>query len=807
MIITDLIYNLSFLVSLSIFSGFIDNKFKRNKLSGKVLQGIFFGTVAIIGMVLPIYHTNGAFFDGRSVVLSLSALFFGPLSGFISFLMALICRIYLGGNGVIPGVILIAISFIIGSVFNYYNVKTDFKKLTPLKLYVFGLIVHLFMFIIISSDPVPSFLENYFKVVLSVVVFFPVITLVAGKVLLDQDRNAKFINEISERKELYRTTLYSIGDAVITTDINGEIRQMNPIAEQLTGWREVEANGKKLKDVFNIINEITREKVESPVDKILIEDKIIGLANHILLISKNGDEIPIADSGAPIHSSSGEVIGVVLVFRDQTKERSTQRALRESEEIFTQFMKFSPIYVFFKDAQIRAIRLSKNYEQLLGKPMNELIGKNMFELFPSDLAESMVKDDKRILSEGKVVEVYEEFNGKYYRTIKFPIHYDGIPIYLAGFTIDVTEAKEAEEKINTLSKGIEQSPAALIITDIKGNIEYVNPKFTEVTGYTFEEIYNKNMRVMKSGYHDELTYKILWETISNGNMWKGDLLNKKKNGELFWEHVSISPIRNDKGDITNFIAVKEDISERKKMMEDLILAKEKAEKANQLKSEFLAQMSHEIRSPINTMVSFTSLIEDELHDKSNKELEVCFTGIDSASKRVIRTIDLILNMSELQLGTYEISRRNINISDILYNLLIEYMKIASSKKIELNLHVESENVIINSDEYAVSQIFANLLDNAIKYTNKGRVDLSLVENEKGQIIVKISDTGIGISPEYLENLFEPFSQEEQGYSRKFEGNGLGMSLVKRYCDLINAEISVESEKNKGTTFTVILPKE
>ncbi|KAB2837508.1 MAG: PAS domain S-box protein, partial [Melioribacteraceae bacterium] len=218
---------------------------------------------------------------------------------------------------------------------------------------------------------------------------------------------------------------------------------------------------------------------------------------------------------------------------------------------------------------------------------------------------------------------------------------------------DITDRKKAEEKILTLSKGIEQSPAMVIISDRKGNIEYVNPKFTEVTEYTFEEVYGQNLRLLKSGYHDNSIYKDLWETITKGKMWKGELLNKKKNGELYWEHVSISPIRNEKRDITNFIAVKEDITERKKMMEDLIQAKEKAEKTNQLKSEFLAQMSHEIRTPINTMVSFTSLIEEELRDKKNQELEMCFNGIESASKRVIRTIDLILNMSELQLGTYE----------------------------------------------------------------------------------------------------------------------------------------------------------
>jgi signal transduction histidine kinase len=297
----------------------------------------------------------------------------------------------------------------------------------------------------------------------------------------------------------------------------------------------------------------------------------------------------------------------------------------------------------------------------------------------------MVEDDKRILNEGSLIQVQEEFNGRTYETIKFPIHHEGKPVYLAGFTIDITE--------------------------------------------------------------------------------------------------------------------------NKKMLDEILRAKEVAEKANQLKSEFLAQMSHEIRSPINTIVNFNTLIEEELRDKKSEEMDVCFSGIDSATKRVTRTIDLILNMSEIHLGTYEISNREINLSQILNNLVKEYKKLAAGKNLELVLKIETKNTLLKTDDYAVNQIFANLIDNAIKYTERGFVKVKVGENNKGLLIVEVIDTGKGISKEYLPRLFEPFTQEEQGYSRKYEGSGLGLSLIKNYCKLINAEISVDSEKGSGTVFTVVFNNE
>jgi signal transduction histidine kinase len=186
-------------------------------------------------------------------------------------------------------------------------------------------------------------------------------------------------------------------------------------------------------------------------------------------------------------------------------------------------------------------------------------------------------------------------------------------------------------------------------------------------------------------------------------------------------------------------------------------------------------------------------------------LDTSFQSIGSASARIIRTVDLILNMTDLQLGSYDLSVVNINIVELLIRVKSEYIQTANKKGLELKLQMEFEECNLSTDEYALMQIISNLVDNAIKYTDKGNIVIIAEKSADHKLIVKVKDTGIGMSEQFLPKLFNSFTQEEQGYTRSYDGNGLGMALVKNYCDVISAEISVESEKGKGTTFTIAVP--
>lgn len=245
------------------------------------------------------------------------------------------------------------------------------------------------------------------------------------------------------------------------------------------------------------------------------------------------------------------------------------------------------------------------------------------------------------------------------------------------------------------------------------------------------------------------------------------------------------------------IAVKHRLSEEK-----LKEARKIAERSERLKTEFLAQISHEIRTPLNAILSFNALIRQEVEDKIKGEIQEGFNIIERGSKRIIRTIDLLLNMSAVQTGNYEVCLTEVNIDETLRLIIREFTALARQKKLALKIENSSMQNVILADGYTITQIFTNLIDNALKFTNDGSVSVRIFDNDKGQLSVQVRDTGIGISKKFLPNLFKPFLQEEMGYTRRYEGNGLGLALVKKYCELNNAEIKVESEKGNGSTFTV-----
>jgi PAS domain S-box-containing protein len=366
------------------------------------------------------------------------------------------------------------------------------------------------------------------------------------------------------------------------------------------------------------------------------------------------------------------------------------------------------------------------------------------------------------------------------------------------------EKLKNDHNLELFKKAIEQNPTIVLITDNKSFIKYANKKFTEITGYHLNQVIDKTTQELGLFPYTNKseTDKEAQNTLKQQDYWQGEIHFKKADGEYCWLLINISAMKNKIGEITHYIGIAQDITERKNIDKQLIEAKEIAERSDRLKSEFLAQMSHEIRTPINVILSFISLIKDELNEYLDEDLTNSFASINRAGNRLIRTIDLLLNMSELQTGTYDYHPENINLDeDILQPLINEHSYIAKSK----GLTLEYENLvslpIVYGDNYSIYQIFANLIDNAIKFTREGSVKIKL-NYENGCLACSVIDTGIGISEEYLPILFTPFSQEQQGYTRSFEGNGLGLALVKKYCELNNAQISCNSKKDEGSCFKV-----
>ncbi len=371
---------------------------------------------------------------------------------------------------------------------------------------------------------------------------------------------------------------------------------------------------------------------------------------------------------------------------------------------------------------------------------------------------------------------------------------------------DITARKKAEERIRQLTLGVEQSPASIVITDLEGRIQYVNKKFTEVSGYSRQEVLGQNPRILKSGKMPDRLYKELWDTVSSGKEWRGEMINRRKDQTLYWELVSISPVKDDEGKITHYIAVKEDITERKEMEAELRKAKQKAEESNRLKSEFLANMSHEIRTPMNGIIGFASLLEDEELPAETRRNYVQI--IQNSTRQLLKIIDEILEVSKLQTHQVEKVVGEANINEMLLGCFSELDQLAKSKNIALYLKkgLPDDAALVRLDKSKIHKILHNLLENALKFTQEGYVELGYTLKGKN-LEFYVKDTGIGISPEAQELIFETFSQEDKGLSRISEGLGLGLSIVKGNVDLLGGTIRVTSEKGKGSVFFVEIPYE
>ncbi len=351
---------------------------------------------------------------------------------------------------------------------------------------------------------------------------------------------------------------------------------------------------------------------------------------------------------------------------------------------------------------------------------------------------------------------------------------------------------------------VENSHEGILIFRDNYTILYVNRKFSNIFQAKSEDILNRDFRSCFPGeLSNFIIKKIESVKFSSNNSLSYKLNIEQKNGKVLHLDVKLTflkDLKNKKIIVLHLL----DLTDKIHVEKELISAKEKAEKADKLKSEFLAQISHEIRTPINTLMSFAELIENELESVISNDLKTGFDIMQRSGKRIIRTTDLILNMSEMHLGIYEPNLRQIDLfKNVLKVLYEEFKIIAKEKHLSFSVNKTTSDLKVLGDEFTIMQIFRNLIDNAFKYTFFGRVEINLFRTNNEKLTVEVRDTGIGISSEFLPNLFATFSQEEQGYTRKFDGTGLGLALVKQYCKINNAEIEVESKKGIGSTFRVI----
>ncbi|MDT8448415.1 MAG: ATP-binding protein [bacterium] len=377
----------------------------------------------------------------------------------------------------------------------------------------------------------------------------------------------------------------------------------------------------------------------------------------------------------------------------------------------------------------------------------------------------------------------------------------------ARMTEEIAERIRGEDQIRKLSLAVEQSPASIMICDTEGYIEYVNPRFTMLTGYHAAEAIGRNPRILNSGQTDPKVFDDLWATISQQKVWSGEFINQKKNGEIIVESALISPILDESGQTTHFLAVKEDITARKKNESELVQAKLEAQAANRAKSEFLANMSHEIRTPMNAIMGMTSVVLDtELDEEQSECLQIVYDSADS----LLAIINDILDFSKIESGKLEIILEEFELQEELQRVADFFSLKLQTKNLAFSIHIDpSLTPSLVGDPVRLRQILVNLMSNSLKFTSEGQISLYIApvgEMGPNQLVeFAVADTGIGIPQERQEAIFESFAQASGSTTRKYGGTGLGLTISKRLVQLMGGEIWLESAEGVGSTFFFTLP--
>jgi PAS domain S-box-containing protein len=626
------------------------------------------------------------------------------------------------------------------------------------------------------------------------------------------------IRDITERKdkedalkETHRATseflnilLNHLHTPIIVWDTSMIIKRFNRQFELLSGYDSAEVIDKKIDFLFpkeKIAKTLQLLKSHLNDEQDVVELDILTKDNTIKTVLWNSSRI-LDEEGKNI---------VATISQDITSRRQSEMALRKSESHLRTLIETIPDLIWLKDMNGVYLSCNPMFERFFGARETDIIGKTDYDFVERELADFFCGNDRKAMKAGKPtsneewVAFADDGHRAFLDTIKTPMYdFNGKLIGILGIGRDITERKLAETELVKLTRTVEQSPTSIIITDLDGNIEYANPKTLEITGYTKEELIGKNPRIFSSNEKSKSEYQQLWNTISTGNEWVGEFHNKKKNNELYWESASISPIINEKQEIINYLAIKEDITERKKFIEDLKIAKERAEESDRLKSAFLANMSHEIRTPMNGILGFTELLKTPklTGNEQQKFIEV----IEKSGARMLNIINDIIDISKIESGRVEIVISKTNINKQIENIFNLFKPEADNKKINFAFTTDlpSDKAIIETDKDKILAVLTNLVKNAMKFTQKGSIELGYEIKDKF-IEFFVSDTGSGISHEQEEIIFERFRQGSESLNRNYEGAGLGLAISKAYVELLGGKIRMERNKEKGSTFRFTIP--
>ncbi len=458
--------------------------------------------------------------------------------------------------------------------------------------------------------------------------------------------------------------------------------------------------------------------------------------------------------------------------------------------------------IIVTDSKDRIVTINPSALRFFHQSENDLIGENIQKIFPAW--------SERNSQSGTVFEIGHEIafgegpSRRLYNLRIAPIlgRRGQLTGQIATLT-DITDEKQAHNQTRLQSAALEAAENGIVITDTHGKVEWVNPAFTRLTGYELYEIVGKSLRLLKSGEQSNHFYKTLWETILAGKVWHGELVNRRKDGNTYHEEMTITSLIED-GQPTHYIAIKQDVSERKFAEEQLRQAHEQAIEANRMKTQLLASVSHDLRTPLGTIMGYAEILQTGVLGSINDEQKNAAAEILDSANRLLAFVNNLIGQAQLETGRIVIRPKLFRPVELTVDVhsLVGFM----AKKKGINFETEIDPTLpdqICADPYWLRQILYNLVNNALKFTSQGTVKVRLFRKNENHWAMQVSDSGVGIPEESRRTIFEPFHQVER--KGVIEGSGLGLSIVNQLTSLMEGKIELQSEIGQGSTFTITLP--
>ncbi len=377
---------------------------------------------------------------------------------------------------------------------------------------------------------------------------------------------------------------------------------------------------------------------------------------------------------------------------------------------------------------------------------------------------------------------------------------------------EFVERAISQEELRVRDRAVASSTNGIVITsatEADNPIVYVNSAFERLTGYTADEASGRNCRFLQGEATDPETVARLRKAIAAQQDINEVILNYRKDGTPFWNDLTIAPVRDDDGNVTHFVGLQNDITDRKRAEEELVAAKEAAEVANRTKSQFLANMSHELRTPLNAVIGYSEMLQEQAEDMGLPALVPDLQKIHNAGKHLLSLINDILDLSKIEAGKMDLYLETFEIGPMISDVTATIQPLIEQKGNRLEVRVPENLPPMHADLTKVRQSLFNLLSNASKFTDKGQITLEVKHEVAGDgkpwLTMALTDSGIGMTAEQLGRLFEPFTQADRSTTRRFGGTGLGLAITRRFCRMMGGDVSVESQPGKGSTFVIRLP--